>query len=191
MPRVRTQRSGAEPGTSGRSSSPSPRSVAIRCGVGTPASSANDARIPRAASPAATSGSSRAGAWTIRPTSRWRVLTCFSGLTPRNLLATAVTSSVDIIHEPAAITSASWVTSAASRSRHLGIARTRRGVFSTTSTAAGSSAASVPACVAAGASEAKVARTCSRSSRVSLARRSSCSEAIARVFSRACPTGSP
>jgi hypothetical protein len=135
---VRTQRSAAERGTSGRTSSPSERSSVIVAREGTLPSSAKDTRMPRAASSEATSAASLLGTRTIKPTSRWLVFTFVSGCTCRILIARAATSSVDIIQVPAPSNNASWVVNATARSRQRGIARTRRGACSTTSAAAGS-----------------------------------------------------
>ena len=115
---MRTHRSGAEPGHFGEQfvaqRAQTRRSAA---GEGTPASSANDTWMPRAASWEATAARSRAGTRTITPTARWPVLTCLSGCTRSTFAARAVTSSVDIIHEPTPSSSASCVATATSRSR--------------------------------------------------------------------------
>ena len=66
------------------------------------------------------------------------VFTWVSWWTSRNFEASAVTSSVDTIHEPTASSSTSWVASATSRSRQRGHRpHARGGAPSTTSTAAG------------------------------------------------------
>lgn len=91
--------------------------------------------MPREASSEATMAMSPAGTCTITPTLRCAVLMCVSGCTCRTRAASAVTSSVDIIHEPTPKSSASWVAAATRRSRQPGIGRTRRGTSSTTSTA--------------------------------------------------------
>jgi hypothetical protein len=96
---VSTHLSGADAGTSGISSSSSERSVLMRGGDGTAASSAKERWMPRPASWVATVLMNREGMRTITPTSGWVVLTCVSGCTSRNFPATAVTSSVDSIHE--------------------------------------------------------------------------------------------
>jgi hypothetical protein len=187
---VRSQRSVAEPGISGSTSSSSERNADTVLGAGTRAPSANVRCTPRLASSAATAGSEPVGIRTIRPTSRVFVCTRDSGCTCRIAEATADTSSVDIIHMPAPSKSTSWVVSATARRRHRGIGRTRHGAASTTSAAAASSAAAGRALDACPAS-AKLARTCARSSLVSLASRTMSSAAIARVFTRAWPTGRP
>jgi hypothetical protein len=163
----------------------------MRSREGTPESSAKDTWIPFAASADATETMSPEGACTITPTSGCVVVTWTSSWTCSSLSATAVTSSVDIIHEPMSSNSVSWVANATRRSRQRGIGRTRRGACSTTSTADGwlmtwaASSAAGDCPPASEPSSAKLASTWVRSSSVSFARRSRSSAAIARVFSRA------
>ena len=142
---MRTHRSAARPGSSGRTSSPSARSVAIVDAEGTLPESENDAWMPAAASLAAVRGTSCAGMRTISPTSGRSVLTCSSGCTCRILLATAVTSSVDIIQVPAPSSRNSCEATAAACSRQRGMGRTRRGAPRTTSAACGCGAGRDPA----------------------------------------------
>ena len=138
------------------------------------------------------------GACTIRPTSRLLGPRC----EPAD--ARAATSPPPLSPRPwtsstsrAPNSNASPVASATSRSRQSGIGRTRRGAPSTTSTACGPGShrgldgPRRPSRPASRALDAKLAWTCSRSSSVSLARRSRSSSAIARVFRRAWPTGRP
>jgi hypothetical protein len=94
--------------------------------------------MSRPASSLATSATSPGGARTITPTSAWSVLTCVSGWTRSNTLASAATSSVESVQVPTVSSNKNGVANATSRSRHSGIERTRRGASSTRSTAAGS-----------------------------------------------------
>ena len=171
------------------------RSVAT---CGTLESSAKETWMPFAASAAATGATSPAGACTIRPTSGWVVVTRTSGCTCSSLSASALTSSVEAIQPPTSTSSVSCVgerhqaqSPARDRShpsRRLQHHVDRRRVLEMRRPATGSpSHAPAPA----SRSSAKLAWTCVRSSSVSLARRSRSSAAIARVFSRACPTGRP
>ena len=145
---------GPEPGpTSGSSSSPSECNVAIVAREGTPPSSAKETWMPRPASSVATSVTSPAGACTIMPTSRWLVLHVGERVDVQELFATAVTSSVDIIHAPSpAAARPGWRTPPAAAAS-AGSGARGDGASSTTSTAAavlrprvaGLAAASCPA----------------------------------------------
>ena len=132
------------------------------------------------------------GTRTITPTSGAEVFTWASGFTRRIIVATAVTSSVDITQVPTPRSRTSWVANATARSRQRGIAFTRQGACRTTSAAGESrSAARSAAPGRCSAPVLKLACTYSRSCLVSLASRTRSSAAKARVFTRACPTGSP
>lgn len=147
--------------------------------------------MPTASSSDATRIPSAGVASTISATACWRVLTCESWCTSSTFAASAATSSVDITHVPRPNTSTAWVATAATLRRHAGSTFTRLGAVSTTSTAEASGVGAALPSPAASPFEANVACTCSRSSLVSLARRTRSRSAIARVFRRAWPTGSP
>lgn len=98
----------------------------MRAGEGTSESSAKDMWIPCAANLEASAGMSAAGACTITPTSGWLVVTWRSSWTRSTLAHTAVTSSVEAIHEPTASSSPTQVANVTSPKRHTGIGRTRR-----------------------------------------------------------------
>ena len=196
MPRVRSQRSGAEPGTSGSSSSPSERSACdafarrhagvvgerdVDAARGQLGGHDRDRRAPaRARSP---------------PTSGVVVSTCTSGCTCRIFAATAVTSSVDIIHVPTPNSSASQ-----RRQRHQPQPPARESGARAAAPAARRRrppgrppAGRAQRCPRAGV----CARVRSSRARARAARRcrwpaaAGRAPAIARVFRRACPTGSP
>ena len=102
---MRTQWNRGPLETSGSSCRSAVRSSPIRSREGTPESSANETWIPFPASSPATDAMSRAGACTITPRRAASVVTWTSSWTCSSLSATAVTSSVDIIHEPSSASS--------------------------------------------------------------------------------------
>jgi len=215
---VRTHRNSVpEVGTSGTSPSPSERTLATIARGGVLLPSAKERCTPRACSECAIAPIRARGAVTISPTTGRSVAMRVTARSPTIMPASALTSSVNIIHVPAAPSSSSWLNTAATRMRHAGIGRTRRSGASTSSAGliTAGNAAPAPAGCAAPAPEGfaapapagcaapapcaapcasptpKLARTWRRSWTVSSARRTRSSAAIARVLTRAWPTGRP
>ena len=174
--------------------------------------SAKETWMPCAASSPATRVTSPAGVRTITLTSGWLVATCTSGWTCSIAFASALTSSVDIVHMPTPSTTTSCAQNAAKPQPPQGDRAHAAGrlqhdvdgvgvlprMISRRGRAAGLHGQTIhhrgihrQGRRGRGHRSAKLACTCSRSSPVSLARRSSCRSAIARVLRRAWPTGSP
>lgn len=186
MPRVAIQRKNVPvAGISGTISSPEARTSAMVADEGA-RPSAIDAWMPAPASWRATGTAMRAGTLTISPTSGALVCTWRTAVTRIRTLAKPVISSVESVHVPITATSAAGSPKATARTRQRGSARTRRGAPSTTSAAPGGGASAAGAHASPFSVPArKLARTCSASSSVSSARRTSSSFAIAQVFNRA------
>jgi hypothetical protein len=134
---VRSQRSRlAETGICGTICSPSARIWLTVAALGVLPSSAKETCIPRLESSPAIAVMSATGARTMIPAACRLVWTRVSGSALRIMLASALTSSVDMIHVPTPKSISNCTESVTIATLQTGRGNTRRGGSSTMSTAA-------------------------------------------------------